>query len=87
MAEEIQRASEDLVESAKTEKAKAKDPIGRASLFLRHVVQELSKVTRPTRKELINYTGVVLGFVAVVMVIISGLDWLFLNVVTFVFAG
>jgi preprotein translocase subunit SecE len=87
MAEEIQRASEDLVESAKTEKAKAKGPIGRASLFLRQVVQELSKVTRPTRKELINYTGVVLGFVAVVMVIISGLDWLFLNVVTFVFAG
>ncbi|MCF8529330.1 MAG: preprotein translocase subunit SecE [Aquiluna sp.] len=87
MAEEIQKASEDLVESAKAEKAKAKGPIGRASLFLRQVVQELGKVTRPTRKELINYTGVVLGFVAVVMVIISGLDWLFLNVVTFVFAG
>ncbi|MFM1783778.1 MAG: preprotein translocase subunit SecE, partial [Actinomycetota bacterium] len=45
------------------------------------------KVTRPTRKELFNYTGVVLGFVAVVMAIISGLDWIFFNVVSFVFAG
>jgi preprotein translocase subunit SecE len=87
MAEEIQRASEDIVDTAKADKAKAKGPFGRASLFLRQVVQELGKVTRPTRKELINYTGVVLGFVAVVMVIISFLDWVFLNVVTFVFAG
>jgi len=87
MAEEFQKASEDLVESAKAEKAKAKSPFARASLFLRQVVQELGKVTRPTRKELINYTGVVLGFVAVVMVVISFLDWVFLNVVTFVFAG
>lgn len=54
---------------------------------MRQVLAELGKVTTPTRKELINYTGVVLGFVAVVMLIISGLDWVFLNVVTFVFAG
>jgi preprotein translocase subunit SecE len=87
MAEENERASEDLVEVAKAESAKAKNPIQRASLFVRQVLQELSKVTKPTRKELINYTGVVLGFVAVVMVIISALDWVFLNVVTFVFAG
>jgi preprotein translocase subunit SecE len=53
---------------------------------VRQVLQELSKVTKPTRKELINYTGVVLGFVAVVMVLISVLDWAFLNVVTFVFS-
>jgi preprotein translocase subunit SecE len=47
---------------------------------------ELSKVTKPTRTELIKFTGVVLAFVAVVMVIISLLDWIFLNVVTFVFS-
>ena len=87
MAEEIQSASEDIVDSAKADKAKAKSPVARATLFLRQVVQELGKVTRPTRKELVNYTGVVLGFVAVVMLIISFLDWVFLNVVTFVFAG
>ncbi|NBU22570.1 MAG: preprotein translocase subunit SecE [Actinobacteria bacterium] len=86
MAEENEKASEDLVEIAKADAAKAKNPFQRASLFVRQVLQELSKVTKPTRKELINYTGVVLGFVAVVMVLISFLDWVFLNVVTFVFA-
>jgi len=87
MAEENEKASEDLVEIAKAESAKAKNPIQRTSLFVRQVLAELSKVTKPTRKELINYTGVVLAFVAVVMVLISVLDWVFLNVVTFVFAG
>jgi preprotein translocase subunit SecE len=87
MAEENEKASEDLVEIAKAESAKAKNPIQRTSLFVRQVLAELSKVTKPTRKELINYTGVVLAFVAVVMVLISALDWVFLNVVTFVFAG
>ncbi len=86
MAEENEKASDDLVEIAKADAAKAKNPFQRASLFVRQVLQELSKVTKPTRKELINYTGVVLGFVAVVMVLISVLDWAFLNVVTFVFA-
>ena len=87
MSEETQNASEDLVEAAKADQAKAKNPVQRVSLFFRQVVQELSKVTKPTRKELINFTGVVLGFVAVVMAIISLLDWIFYNVVTFVFAG
>lgn len=86
MAEENEKASEDLVEIAKADAAKAKNPFQRASLFVRQVLAELSKVTKPTRKELINYTGVVLGFVAVVMVLISVLDWAFLNVVTFVFS-
>ena len=87
MAEENEKASEDLVEIAKADSAKAKNPIQSTRLFIRQVLAELSKVTKPTRKELINYTAVVLGFVAVVMVLISVLDWIFLNVVTFVFAG
>ena len=87
MAEENEKPSEDLVEKAKADAAKAKNPLQRASLFVKQVLAELGKVTKPTRKELINYTGVVLAFVAVVMVIISFLDWVFLNVVTFVFAG
>ena len=86
MAEENERASEDLVEKAKADADKARNPIQRAVLFVRQVLAELGKVTKPTRQELIKFTGVVLGFVAVVMVIISALDWVFLNVVTFVFA-
>ena len=86
MAEENEKASEDLVEKAKADAEKARNPIQRAALFIRQVLAELSKVTKPTREELIKFTGVVLAFVAVVMVIISALDWAFLNVVTFVFA-
>jgi preprotein translocase subunit SecE len=62
-------------------------PFGKVSLFFRQVLQELSKVTKPTRKELLNYTGVVLAFVAVMMAIISGLDWVFFNVVSVVFGN
>jgi preprotein translocase subunit SecE len=87
VAEENEKPSEDLVEKAKAESANAKNPVQRVSLFVRQVLAELSKVTKPTRQELIKSTGVVLGFVAVVMVLISFLDWIFLNVVTFVFAG
>ena len=87
MAEENEKPSEDLVEKAKADSAKVKNPIQRVSLFVRQVLAELGKVTKPTRQELIKSTGVVLGFVAVVMVLISFLDWIFLNVVTFVFAG
>ncbi len=87
MAEENEKPSEDLVEKAKADSANVKNPIQRVSLFVRQVLAELGKVTKPTRQELIKSTGVVLGFVAVVMVLISLLDWIFLNVVTFVFAG
>ncbi|MEL0291562.1 MAG: preprotein translocase subunit SecE [Aquiluna sp.] len=86
MAEENERASEDLVEKAKADAAKTRNPFQRVALFVRQVLAELSKVTKPTRQELVKFTGVVLAFVAVVMVIISALDWVFLNVVTFVFA-
>ena len=86
MAEENEKASEDLVEKAKADAEKARNPIQRLALFVRQVLAELSKVTKPTRQELVKFTGVVLAFVAVVMVIISALDWAFLNVVTFVFA-
>ncbi len=86
MAEENEKASEDLVEKAKADAEKARNPIQRAALFIRQVLAELGKVTKPTRQELVKFTGVVLAFVAVVMVIISALDWVFLNAVTFVFA-
>ena len=86
MAEENEKASEDLVEKAKADAERARNPIQRLALFVRQVLAELSKVTKPTRQELVKFTGVVLAFVAVVMVIISALDWVFLNVVTFVFA-
>lgn len=84
MADEIQ-PTEDLVEKAKADRAAARNIFGRIALFFKQVVLELRKVTRPTYRELVNYTGVVLAFVAFVMLIISGLDWVFYQVVTFTF--
>lgn len=51
--------------------------LGRVRLFLRQVIQELKKVTTPTRKELISYVGVVLVFVAIMMTLVAALDWAF----------
>jgi preprotein translocase subunit SecE len=84
MAEELQ-PTEDLVEKAKADRAATRNIFGRTALFFRQVYAELRKVTRPTYKELVSYTGVVLAFVVLVMVILAGLDFVFLNVVTFVF--
>jgi preprotein translocase subunit SecE len=59
----------------------------RIALFVRQVIGELKKVVAPTRKELVNYTLVVLVFVAIMMVIVSLLDIGFGTVVQWVFAG
>ena len=85
MSEELENASEDLVEQAKVDKAAKRGFIGRTTLFFKQVVLELAKVTRPTWAELRNYTGVVLAFVVVVMAIISLFDWAFFSAVNWVF--
>ena len=87
MSDVYEAPSEDVVEKAKADKAAKTNIFARIVLFLSQVVGELRKVTRPTYKELVNYTGVVLAFVAIVMVIISLLDWLFLQAVTFTFGN
>lgn len=57
----------------------------RIIIFFRQVIAELRKVVTPTRSELLKYTGVVLGFVVVMMAIVFGLDSLFTWVTTWVF--
>jgi preprotein translocase subunit SecE len=49
----------------------------RMTLFLRQVVAELRKVVYPTRPQLLNYTAVVLVFVAVMIAIVTVLDLAF----------
>ena len=83
MADELEQ--EDVVERAKADQVAKRNIVGRVVLFFKQVVGELNKVTKPTFAELRNYTGVVLAFVVVVMAIISLLDWLFYQGVTFVF--
>lgn len=57
----------------------------RIVIFIRQVIAELRKVVTPTRQELLKYTGVVLGFVVVMMAIVYGLDVLFTEMARFVF--
>jgi preprotein translocase subunit SecE len=60
---------------------------GRILRFFREIIAELKKVVTPTRKELINYTLVVLGFVVIMMLLITGLDFVFGQLTGWVFAG
>nr|WP_255727427.1 MULTISPECIES: preprotein translocase subunit SecE [unclassified Nesterenkonia] len=46
-------------------------------MFLRQVIDELRKVVVPTRRELTNYTLVVLVFVIIVIGIVTGFDAVF----------
>jgi preprotein translocase subunit SecE len=85
MADTPYEASEDLVEKAKSDRASRRSLFGRISLFFKQVVGELKKVTRPTNRELINYTGVVLGFVTVVITVVFLLDLGFFNLVSWAF--
>jgi preprotein translocase subunit SecE len=81
----IDEPSEDVVESAKKDRAARRNPFARIVLFIKQVVAELKKVVTPTRKELLSYTLVVLVFVIVMMALVSGLDAVFAWAAVFVF--
>ena len=55
------------------------------SLFVSQILDELRKVVRPTRSELVNYTVVVIIFVAVIMGIVAAIDFGFTKLVLWVF--
>ncbi len=78
-------ASGDVVEHAKAAHDAKKSWFGRIVLFIQQVIAELKKVVAPTRKELINYTLVVLGFVLVMMALVWVLDQVFGWVTIFIF--
>ena len=81
----VEDPSEDLVASAKRERAERRSPFARLRLFLRQVFGELRKVVTPTRRELFSYTGVVLVFVIIMMALVYGLDYGFSALVNWVF--
>ena len=64
--------------------AARRNPFATLVTFIREVFTELSKVVTPTRRELINYTIVVLVFVILMMLFIFGMDalsaWIMANV-------
>jgi preprotein translocase subunit SecE len=53
--------------------------------FTREVIAELRKVLRPSRKELLTYTAVVIVFVVVMVSIVAGLDIGFAKLILEVF--
>jgi preprotein translocase subunit SecE len=58
---------------------------GAIALFISQILDELRKVVRPTRNELVTYTSVVIVFVSVVMAYVWGLDQLFVKLIGFAF--
>ena len=65
------------------------NPVGRLFsaivLFVRQILDELRKVVRPTRHELVVYTSVVIVFVSTVMMYVYGLDRLCIRLVALMF--
>lgn len=55
--------------------------------FVAQIVAELRKVVRPTQRELLTYTIVVLVFVAVMIGLVFGLDQVFSTLVGLVLGG
>ena len=55
------------------------------ALFIRQILDELRKVVRPTRHELVTYTSVVIFFVTTVMMYVWGLDRLVQGLIAFLF--
>ncbi|MCD0482013.1 preprotein translocase subunit SecE [Streptacidiphilus sp. ASG 303] len=57
----------------------------RLALFYRQIIAELRKVVWPTRNDLVTYTTVVIAFVVVIMLLVSGLDWSFAKLSFWIF--
>jgi preprotein translocase subunit SecE len=83
----VDEPSEDVVANARKERAERRGPFGRLALFIRQVVAEIRKVVTPTRKELVNFTLVVLVFVVIMMALVAGLDFGFGWLVNLVFGN
>ena len=60
-------------------------PFARTGLFYRQIVAELRKVVWPVRKDLMSYTTVVIVFVAVMIGIVTLVDWGFSSLIKYVF--
>ncbi|MFB9650178.1 preprotein translocase subunit SecE [Curtobacterium pusillum] len=83
----METTADDVVAKAKQDRAERRGPFAAVVLFIRQVIGELRKVVTPTRKELFSYTGVVLVFVVVMMVLVSILDFAFGLGVGYVFGN
>nr|WP_144713821.1 preprotein translocase subunit SecE [Curtobacterium pusillum] len=86
-SKDMETTADDVVAKAKQDRAERRGPFAAIVLFIRQVIGELRKVVTPTRKELFSYTGVVLVFVVVMMILVSILDFAFGLGVGYVFGN
>ncbi|AOX66666.1 preprotein translocase subunit SecE [Curtobacterium sp. 320] len=86
-SKDMETTADDVVAKAKQDRAERRGPFAAIVLFIRQVLGELRKVVTPTRKELFSYTGVVLVFVVVMMILVSVLDFVFGLGVGYVFGN
>jgi len=67
------------------------NPVGRffgsIALFISQILDELRKVVRPTRHELVTYTSVVIVFVSLVMGLVWSFDQVFVKLIAFAFGN
>ena len=82
---EVDESGGGIVERAKTDRAAKRNWFSRIILFIQQVIAELKKVVTPTRKELINFTIVVIAFVLIMMGLVWVLDRIFGFVTVFIF--
>ena len=71
-------AQDEAPESKKTRKGgkrAKKGPLKRLALFYRQIIAELRKVVWPTRNQLTSYTTVVIFFVAVMIALVTVIDY------------
>ncbi|MCB4208317.1 preprotein translocase subunit SecE [Arthrobacter sp. UM1] len=73
--------------SSASEARESKGFFGRIVQFLREVLLELKKVTYPTGPELLRFTIVVMVFVAFMMLLVTGLDFVFGKGAMWLFGG
>ncbi|MER6572763.1 preprotein translocase subunit SecE [Streptomyces sp. NPDC001093] len=71
-------AQDEALESKKTRKGgkrAKKGPLKRLATFYRQVIAELRKVVWPTRNQLTSYTTVVIFFVAIMIALVTVIDY------------
>lgn len=67
------------------EKESSRGFFARIVLFIRQVIDELRKVVRPTRDELVTYVIALLVFLAFIMAFVVGIDQLIVRLIDWVF--
>ncbi|MFR9795488.1 preprotein translocase subunit SecE [Streptomyces sp. MS06] len=72
---DAQDEAQETKKARKGGKRGKKGPLKRLALFYRQIIAELRKVVWPTRNELTSYTTVVIFFVAVMIGLVTVIDY------------